>query len=204
MKKTAKITSCGYDLEFPGPETVEEYDQKGGEVGLCLKDALSNTLYRGTLPEWQEEFARVLESTTGVQRGIDKEATEKLKARAKPGAEVRSVPERFKAYNVRARATWAGEDAAKLSQLAELAQQTADKIEVNPAPSPRGGAGVAKGDLLKADVILDLEPDAIEAKVTKMSAVIGDGFELARDENGKPERYGLARMISRYLDELLK
>src|SRR5580765_8171411 len=155
--KSYDTRSCGYKLRFNGPESVEEYDQKAKKPGQCLEDAINNTIYRGTLPEWQDEFARVLAKETGVAREVDAEATAKLKARAK--GEVKDIPERFKAYNARVKATW------------------------------------ANGDEAKENDILDHETDYIEAKVQKMLAKVPD-YELARDDENKPEVTSLARLIA--------
>jgi bifunctional ADP-heptose synthase (sugar kinase/adenylyltransferase) len=194
--KSYDTRSCGYKLRFNGPESVEEYDQKAKKPGQCLEDAINNTIYRGTLPEWQDEFARVLAKETGVAREVDAEATAKLKARAK--GEVKDIPERFKAYNARVKATWANGDEAKEKQLGDWAQSAADKIEVDPSPSDRVSAA-QKGDLAKASDILDHETDYIEAKVSKMLAKVPE-YELARDEEGKPELTSLARLIARWIE----
>jgi hypothetical protein len=190
--------SCGYKLAFNGPDTVEVYDQKAGKAGAALEDAVNNTIYRGTLPEWQDEFAHVIASRTGVPRGTDAAATAKVKERSKSN-DVKDVPERFKTYNNRIRETWAGEDQEKLKQLDGWAQEVADKIEVDPGPSARVSAA-AKGDLTKADDILEHELDYIEAKVAKMLAKVPD-YELVRDaEDNKPERQSLARLIGKWIE----
>src|SRR5437660_12881398 len=69
MPKQYETNSLGYKLKFNGPSTVEEYDQAAGRVGACLEDAIDNTIYRSTLPEWQGSFAKKLTEITGTQRG---------------------------------------------------------------------------------------------------------------------------------------
>lgn len=191
--------SCGYKLAFNGPDTVEAYDQKANKTGQALEDAVNNTIYRGTLPEWQEEFARVLAQRTGIARGVDEVATAKLKERAK--GDVRDIPERFKIYNARVQATYANGDEAKKAELAAWAQEVADTIEIDPSPTQRVSAAT-KGDLAKADDILDHDVDYIEAKVTKMLSAVPD-FDLARDDENKPERASFAKLIGRYIDAML-
>jgi hypothetical protein len=196
--KQYSTNSCGYKLNFNGPDTVEEYDKRAGTVGQCLEDAVNNTIYRGTLPEWQEEFASVLEKQTGIKRETDKEATAKLKSRAKNPDNVGPQPEKFRAYNARVKGIWGNGDTTKEAQLQTWAQETADKIPVDPAPSVRQSTAT-KGDLAKVDDILAKDTDYIEAKVAKMLAIVPD-FELQRDEENKPERLSLARLLGKWVE----
>lgn len=200
MAKTYETNSCGYLLKFEGPDTVEEYDKKAGD-GQCLEDAVNNTIYRGTLPEWQDLFSRTLQDRTGVAREIDKTATEKVKSRSKNPENVRDVPERFKTYNARIKSTWANGDKDKEAQLASWAQETADKVKVDPSPTQRVSAA-AKGDLAKADDILEHDNNYIEVKIQKMLGVVPD-YQLERDDDGKPERQSLARLIGRWVEGML-
>jgi hypothetical protein len=200
--KQYSTNSCGYKLTFNGPDTVEEYDKRAGTIGQCLDDAVSNTIYRGTLPEWQEEFAAVLEKETGIKRGTDDDATAKLKGRAKNPDNVSAVPEKFRVFNTRVKATYGNGDKAKEEQLQAWAQATADKILVDPAPSVRQTAAT-KGDLAKVDDILSKDNEYVEGKVSKMLAKVPD-FDLQRDDDGKPERLSLARLLAKWVEaELL-
>jgi|SRR5580765_8733823 len=195
--KPYSTNSCGYKLTFPGPDTVEEYDKRAG-IGQCLEDAVSNTIYRGTLPEWQEEFAAFLEKETGVKRGVDEDATAKLKGRAKNPDNVNPQPEKFRVYNARVKGTWGNGDSNKEAQLQGWAQQVADRITVDPAPSIRQTAAT-KGDLAKVDDILSKDQDYVEAKVAKLLAAVPD-FDLQRDEDGRPERLSLARLLGKWIE----
>ncbi len=78
-----ETNSIGFPLTFEGPGSVEDYDRAFGKVGGCLEDACDNTIYRSTLPEWQEAFEPKVEALTGVKREINTKATEAAKARAK-------------------------------------------------------------------------------------------------------------------------
>jgi hypothetical protein len=196
------LNSNGYKLSFPGPDTVEEYDQKGGRAGACLEDACSNTGYRATLPEWASKFAPKLADLTGIARGVDTEATEKAKKRAKDPANVKSVPEKFKAYNTRVRDEWAGEDEAKLKQLQDLAQEVADGTPIDPSPSARVSA-VDKAYISKAEDILSHDEDYVEARVAKMAQLV-PGFTLQRDEDDRPEKTSLARLVARWIEAKLE
>ena len=195
--KQYSTNSCSYKLNFNGPDTVEEYDKRAG-TGQCLEDAVSNTIYRGTLPEWQEEFAAFLEKETGIKRGVDEDATAKLKGRAKNPDNVNPQPEKFRVYNARVKGTWVNGDDKKELQLQSWAQQVADKILVDPAPSVRQTAAT-KGDLAKVDDILSKDNEYVEAKVTKLLAAVPD-FDLQRDEDGKPERLSLARLLGKWIE----
>ena len=125
-----------------------------------------------------------------------------VEARSKnPESVTTVVPEKFRAFNNRIRATWANGDKGKEAQLQLWAQELADKIIVDPSPSVRQSA-TTKGDLAKADDILSKEPEAIEAKVEKMLAMVPD-YDLGRDEDGKPERLSLARLISKWIDAMI-
>ena len=69
MAKQYETNSLGFTkLKFNGPGTVEDYDRAAGKVGACLEDAVDNTIYRSTLPEWQAAFAK----KKGRQRGRTK------------------------------------------------------------------------------------------------------------------------------------
>lgn len=190
--------SLGYKLTFKGPESVEAYDQAAGRVGACLEDACDNTIYRSTLPEWQEAFATRVEEQTGEKRGVDQVATERAKSRAKDPAKINDVPEKVKAFIQRITATMSEVDKAG---LARLAQEVANGITVDPSPSKRA-KGPDKALLAKADSLLTLPADQLQVKIDKYLAKV-EGFELETDEADKPERNSLARLIGQYLDILL-
>ena len=198
--------SCGYKLSFTGQDSVEEYDEAAGRQGAALEDAVNNTIYRSTLPEWQAAFGKVLEERTGIPREIDQEATARVKSRAKDPGNTRDVPERFRTYNNRVRKLYAGADgdtegdSDKLAELQQWAQEIATGIQVDPSPARI--SAVNKGDLIKAEDVLDHDAEYIEQKVQKFLAAIPD-FELVRDDDNKPEKQSLARLIGRYIDSLL-
>jgi len=96
MPKTYESTSCGLDLTFSGPESVEIYDQQSGKSGACLEDAVTNVIYRSTLPKWQRAFADALKALTKVERLVDSAATAKAQSRAKDATVVEDVMEKAK------------------------------------------------------------------------------------------------------------
>lgn len=208
MPQAYEIRTSGYKISFKGPDSVEKYNEAAGpdRPNAALEDACSNTIYRSTLPEFQQAFAKLLQERTGISREIDQAATRRVKDRAKNPADTRDVPERFSIYNSRVRKVWAGAegdnggDPAKLSALQSWAQEVADTIEVDPSPARQ--SVILKGDLLKSEDILDHDPDYIEAKVQKFLAAVPD-FELIRDDDNRPEKQSLARLIGRYIDVVL-
>lgn len=198
--------SCGYKLAFTGQDSVEEYDEAAGRVGAALEDAVNNTIYRSTLPEWQATFGKVLEEKTGIPREIDAEATARVKAKAKNPNDTRDVPERFRTYNQRVRKQYAGAEGEetgngeKLAELQKWAQEVADGIRVDPSPARI--SAISKGDIIKAEDVLDHDVEYIEQKVQKFLAAVPD-FELVRDDDNRPEKQSLARLIGKYIDTLL-
>jgi hypothetical protein len=193
-----ETNSLGYKLSFNGPNTVEEYDQKAGRVGACLEDACENTLYRSTLPEWQDAWATKLAELTNQQRQVDKEATDKARSRAKDPGKVQDILEKVKAYNQR---VTAGMPEDQKNALALAAQQVADSITVDPSPSKRA-KGPDKALLAKAESLLTLPEDQLQQRIDKYMSRV-EGFQLETDDNDKPEKASLARLIGRYLDILL-
>lgn len=198
MTKQYEMSTNGYDLKVKGPSTVEEYDQKAGSSGQCLLDAIDNTIYRSTSPSWQAAFADALASTTGITRGVDEEATAKAKSRSKDGTAA-DVPEKFRLYNLRVRAAVeAGSvPGVSVADLNVLAQSVADNVEIDPSPRTREGT-LPKNILAKCDEILGLDPDAREAKITKLVNGVGS-FDLVRDEDGTPNRTSLGRLIQAFI-----
>ena len=195
-----ETTSSGYDLRFNAPDSVEAYDKLGGP-GRCLSDAVAETLNRSTILAWQNDFAKVLEERTGIQRQVDADATAKAKSRAKnPDSVVREVFERFSIYNRKVNDQYANGDETKRAELEKWAQEVADHIPVDPTRQRTGA--IASGDRAKAEDVLSGTPESIEAKICKYLDVVGD-YDLARDDSGLPEKTSLARLIGRYVEALL-
>lgn len=196
--KTYDTNSLGYPLKFKGPATVEDYDRVAGKVGACLEDASENTMYRSTLPEWQDEFSKVLEERTGQKRTVNEKATADARGRSKNPDKVKDILETVRVYHNRVTAGMSDEDK---KALAAEAQRIADGIVVDPSPSKRA-AGLSKDLRNKADSLLTLPTDQLEAKVTKFMDKV-PGFEVERDEANKPTPESLGRLIGQYLDALL-
>lgn len=187
----------GFKVTFNGPGTVEEYDTKAGKLGTCLEDAIDNTIYRSTLPELQDAILPIVKEFTGLDREVNTAQTEKNKSRAKDPSKVKDVMETVPNYVKRAIASL---DEAKVNELGAKIQEAANKIEIDPSPSKRK-AGIPKEFLAKADSVLTLGPDAIEAKVTDWLARV-PGFEVERDENNVPTRESLANLAGEVIKTL--
>ena len=194
-----ETSSAGYDISFDAPNTVEEYDSKS-EPGQCLRDAIAETVNRATILDWQKEFAKVLAERTGIPREIDQKATAAVKAKAKNPDNTRDILERFSSYNKKVNDQYTNGDNAKRTELETWAQEVADRVIVDPARQRVGT--IAKGDLVKAEDVLSGTPESIEEKVQKYLNVVGD-FDLTRDDSGLPEKQSLARLIGKYVAELL-
>jgi hypothetical protein len=199
MAKQVKVSTGPFkDLLFPGHEDAEAFDREAGEVGACVEEADASVAYRSTLPDFHKAFTDTLEQMSGVKRGVNQEATEKAKARAKDPAKVEPTPESFITFANKAKQavdenTWKTIDAK--------AREVAKTVPIDASPSKRQ-AGPGKDVLAKADDILTLPQDQIEAKVAKYLGKV-EGFELDRDEAGKPERSSFARLIKGYLEAIL-
>lgn len=211
--KTYEVESQGYKLNFPGPATVEEYNEKAKDPkdpNPCLTDAVYNVAYRATLPRFWKFAMPKLAEKYALPIGVDEKATARAKDRAKDDearAKVKDVPEKFSDYVPRLEehvAANSGDEEAGKAALAELdtyiVSLSAD-FAIDPTPSARGAArGPGKQNLEKADSWLALPTDELEKKVSGALSAVGE-FDLDRDEaSGKPERESLAFLIKAYVE----
>lgn len=198
MVNTYETKSLEFNLKFPGPESVEEYDRMGGKAGVCLEDAVYSTLYHHTLDEWRDTFAKKVEELTGVKRLVNEEATAKAKERAKDGAKVKDVLESEKVYIARVTATMSDEDKATLQALA---QEIANSTPIDPSPSKRQG-GISKEYKAKAESLLTLDAAALDARISSWTEKFPniDVTDIERGEDGKPTVDALARKIKEIAD----
>ncbi len=194
MSKQYEFSTGPFTLRSPGPATVEEFDAKAG-AGECLSGAVSDCIYRGHIPTFWDEFIPQVEKLTGIERGVDAEATARAKARQKADSKavVKDVPEKFGKYINRVLASL--DDSAK-AEITSLATATASKLEIDPSPARRS-SGPGAANLAKADDVLSREASAIEATIGKLLSVVGE-FDLDREADGKPTRESLAALIKAY------
>lgn len=195
MSKFYETSTAGISVKFPGPASVQEYDEAAKKEGQCLEDAVFNEIYRGTLPTLQEKAVPKLVELTGEALAINEKQTEKNRARAKTpeaAAKVKDVTETFSTYVGRLKALYA-EDKEILAQIDQVVQQTALETPVDPSPSSRA-KGPGREYLDKADSILALPADQVEEKLAKIQAAVPT-VEFDRDENGLPTRESLANGV---------
>lgn len=190
----------GFKVNFKGPGTVEEYDTAAGKLGVCLEDAIDNTIYRSTLPELHEAIVPIVEEFTGTKRGVNTVQTEKNKSRAKDDAARAKVKDVMETVPTFVKRAVAGLDEVKVNELGVKIQVAADLIGIDPSPSKRK-SGIPKEFLAKADSVLTLGPDAVEAKVTDWLTRV-PGFEVERDENNTPTRESLAMLAGEVIKTL--
>jgi hypothetical protein len=197
---TYETNTLGYKIKLNGPGTVEEYDQKGGKAGLCLEDAVDNTIYRSTLPDVQDKFGEYLEGVFG-KRQVNVEATEAAKKRSKTPDKVKDTMETWTRYHNRVTAGLSDEDKAELSRKI---QEIADGIEVDPSPSKRRG-GLRKDLREKAESLLTLPVDQLETKITGYLEEIPN-YDLERDSDNenKPQVESLARLVGEIMAKRLR
>lgn len=180
------------------------YDTEAGKVGACVEEADFNVIYRDTLPAIHDAASPVIEKMSAIPRGTNTSATEKAQERENKAAaaakvprepkKVKDVPETFVTYADRVKASVSAEIWATIdAKFREIALAT----PVDATPNVRS-SGASKANLEKADDILSRETDKIEAAVSKMLALVPD-FDLVRDEEGKPERSSLAKMVGAYI-----
>ena len=205
MPKQYKVRTQGYDLVATGPETVEEYDQKAGKPGTCLEDAVDNEIFRGWIPSFWAKAIPALIEKYNFERGVDEKATAKAKERAKtPEAaeKVKPQPEKFSSYMARLEASL-GQDKEAHKELEATLKSIAAGIEIDPSPSSRE-KGPGRENIEKAESLLSLETDVMEAKVSNLLNVVGE-FDLERDaDSGKPTVDSLARLVKAFVAEQLK
>jgi hypothetical protein len=191
--KPKRIVTTGpfKDIAILGHRSVEERDEEAGKVGSTLEDADYSDIYRGTLQEIHDKAAPQIASLTGISRGVNEEQTAKNQARLKEGKVAKPVPESFVDYAARVKAGISDED---WKAVDALVREIALATPVDASPSKRVGA-VSKANLEKADDVLTRSVDKIEDAVSKLMADVPE-FDLTRDEDGKPERSSLARLIA--------
>ncbi len=184
------------DLTSPGPGSVEAYDNAAGQgPGQCLKDAIQNEIFRGHIPYFWSEFTPKAEAQFGLAREVDADATAKAKARAKEGATINDVLEKPTAWIKRLKASL-----PDFAPVVALARSVASSLAIDPSPSRRA-SGPGKAFLEKADSMLALDDEQLEAKVSKLLATV-EGFDLTRDGDGRPTRDSLAALVKAFFDAM--
>lgn len=195
--KQYKTSTLGRDLFLNGPDSVTEYEAKGGQ-GSCLEEAVGALIAWDTLPDFHDALGNALVKEFGIVRGIDEKATEKAKAKAK-GDDAKakaSVPEKWTTYIRRVEATLTDDQKPTFD---ELWKSTAQLVEIDPTPSKRKSRGPGKQFVDWAEQTLAMPTDKMEKKITKILSFIPE-FELSRDAEGVPDVTSLALAIKASFD----
>jgi len=197
-------SSIGFPLSFEQPGSIEDYNALAGPrpsgLPAVLEDAVAGLVAWDTLPEWQAAFAKKLKETyPDFTQEVNEKATAAAKARAKTD-EAKAKAVVYETIKTSVQRFLADKTDEEKAALAVLAQQVADGITVDPSPSRRQGT-IKKDYIAKADSWLALDEDALEEKISKALGSV-PSFNLAREDDGKPNRDSLARLIGAYIDVL--
>lgn len=196
--KHLKVTTGPFKgLLFPGHKSAEEFDREAGEVGACVEEADASICYRGTLPQFHEDFTEELQKLSGIERGVNQAATDKAKARSKSPDRVKDIPASFVDWANKIKAS-VDENVWKACDAAARALALTIKIDASPSTRQRGPA---KDLLEKADTVLALDENAREEKLAKWLGMV-ESFDLDRDENGAPTRESVAKLAGEVLKTL--
>lgn len=205
-----KVTTGPFkNLNFPGHATAEDFDREAGKVGECVDEADSSVAYRSTLPEFHEKFTPILEKMSGLTRGVNQTATDKAKSRAKDPSKIKDIPASFIDFANQVKATLNkdmedNKDSDKWKLIDQAARECAATVKIDASPSSRQ-AGVPKEYKAKAESLLTLPTDQLEAKITawgeKYDSI--DVSNLERDEAGKPTVESLGRLVGQVMAEKL-
>lgn len=196
MPKNYTYSTSRYDLVSPGPADPEEFDKMAGP-GSCVAEAVASVTYRSTIPEFWDVFIPQVEALTGIERGVDQVATEKARAKAKDPTSVKDQKEKFTAYDNR---VWAQINDEQKAALVALSKKVALEITIDPTPARRA-AGPGAIFVQKAESVLAREESALNETVNKLLQSV-PGFEIEYDENGKPEKMSLARLIRAWTESV--
>lgn len=179
---------------FLGHVSVEARDTEAGEVGATLRDADMSDLYRSSLPDVHEKTTAKIAELSGVARGVNEVQTAKNQARLKDGKTAKPVLESWTEWTARIQAS-VSEDI--WSEIDAYVRSVALATPVDASPSKRVGAA-SKANLDKAEEILARDTDAMESTISKMLTIVPD-YDLDRDEDSKPTKASLARLIGAYI-----
>lgn len=184
-------------LTFIGHDDAQAYDEQAGEIGACVNTADLSDVYRSVLPKAHDVFAKILVAS-GIARGVNEKATAAAKQRAKDPEKVKDVPEQYVPYANRVKATMIDNDQeAEWDALDAKVHFAAAAIACDSSPTARA-KGPDKAALAKADDILSREEAAMETTITTLLTAVPD-FDLARDEEGAPDRVSLANLINEFI-----
>lgn len=170
-----EVNTLGFKLTKEVPSTVDEYNALAPKrENACLEDAISNSLYRGTLAEFRGTFLEKLGEAEGVERinhGTDDEP--QLESEAK-------WFKRIQAKN----------GGVNKPEWATLAQQVMDASAFDPSERERKSDGprIGKRDLEIAKELIGRGPEMVAKAASVLSAKIGRPVETAFEDDKDNEK----------------
>lgn len=169
--KVIQNKTLGLSLNVEVPATVEAYDELAGEKGACLNDANNQTLYQNWNSQFRKKLCIRLAETKNVEWPEKTDANGDVvrgpdKANGEPGAALK-IPEK-KFFDIL-------RPQFDTAELFKIAQEVADEIKFNPAPSR--AAGPNKGQINQAEQIY--------AAVVGGSSSEGSVAESCKTETGR-------------------
>ena len=180
-------------LEFLMSPDESSYDSLAGYSGAMREDAHRWHCHRETIDIFGDRFAPVVESLTGIPRGINEKETAKRKFTARQPEKVSPVPERVNRYLLRVFAQISKEKQAELQNEALVLSRT---MLISPAPAVRNTV-IEPMYYKRADSILLQDLDTINEKVSRFSSLVPD-FVLERDKSSRPLRDSLAGLLQAF------
>jgi hypothetical protein len=180
-------------LEFLMSSDESSYDLLAGYAGAMREDAHRWHCHRETIDVFGDHFAPIVESLSGIPRGINEKETAKRKSTARQPEKVSPVPERVNRYLLRVFAQVSKETQSAIQAAALELSRT---MLISPAPAVRSTV-IEPMYYKRADSLLLQDLDTINEKVSKFSALVPD-FILDREPSGKPLRDSLARLCQSF------
>lgn len=176
------------------PQSAEEYDTLAGKPGVCLEDAIDNTLYRSWNAEFRKGMSESLAKSESFPRIVEKQSNPKKDGSTTPIYESEKKHlGRYLAAQVEA----GNKPEDVMKSLTPLAQAVANSLKFDPKPSARGGSGVGKEFHNALNSYLAGVGDTEDNRKSFASKIeaLNPGFIVALDENGVPTNDGLAAGI---------
>lgn len=167
VPQTFKTT--GFEITLHVPSSIEVYDRLAKVSGACLKDAILNTVYRGSLAEFRANFCEAVEKETSIAR-----KTKPTGKKDSEGADVEVYDETEGEYFNRVLA----ESGRTRESFASLVSTIASAIVFDPSATERKAPGprkIAKAYIAAAQTLID--KGAAHAAAAKLTALLGRPVE---------------------------
>src|ERR1035437_5611560 len=133
IPQTFKTT--GFEITLHVPSSIEVYDRLAKVSGACLKDAIVNTVYRGSLAEFRANFCEAVEKETTIAR-----KTKPTSKKDSEGADIEVYAETDGEYFNRVLA----ESGKSREHFTPIANTIASAIVFDPSATERKAPGPKK------------------------------------------------------------